>query len=218
MTNVWGSPEKVTRRARLFEIGISVLESEGWKVERVERSGKPSLRRITKDGRSLLATIRTTQDRWIAFPRNPDDTGWGTLSEVDVVVAVSVDDADNPRFAWVHLLDGDEMRDRYDRTYAARLGAQHEIPNGRGVWLSLYHDEATSPPSLVGAGAGVVHPPIARVPLDPEEPDMDLVPEPEPAPKKGCCENRPLTIAEAKRRLAIAFGVDPSSIRITVEA
>ena len=27
----------------------------------------------------------------------------------------------------------------------------------------------------------------------------------------------PLTIAEAKRRLAITFGVDPSAIKITVE-
>lgn len=30
-------------------------------------------------------------------------------------------------------------------------------------------------------------------------------------------EEGPLTIAEAKRRLALSFGVDPSAIRITVE-
>jgi hypothetical protein len=31
-------------------------------------------------------------------------------------------------------------------------------------------------------------------------------------------EDKPLTIAEAKRRLAMTLGVNPSSIKITVEA
>jgi len=31
-------------------------------------------------------------------------------------------------------------------------------------------------------------------------------------------KDKPLTIAEAKRRLAQTFGVEPSSIKITVEA
>src|SRR5207253_15564 len=130
-------------------------------------SGKSSVRRITKNGKSKVVSIRTTQDTYIAFPRTQDDKAWVTLSEVDAVVAVSVDDGDNPKFALVHMLPGDEMRDRFDRTYAARKSANHTIPLGRGVWLSLYLDEATSPPHLVGAGAGIAHPPIVRVPLEP---------------------------------------------------
>ena len=61
-----------------------------------------------------------------------------TLSEVDAVVAVSVDDYYNPRFAQVHMIDGNEMRERFDRACAARLKAGHAIPLGRGVWVSLY--------------------------------------------------------------------------------
>jgi hypothetical protein len=42
-------------------------------------------------------SIRTTQNQWIAFPRRLDNKGWGTLSDVDVVLAVSVDDVEQPK-------------------------------------------------------------------------------------------------------------------------
>ena len=83
------------------------------------------------------------------------------------MVAASVDDKENPHFANIHLLPGDEMRDRFNRTYEARLKAGHTIPVGRGVWLSLYANESFSPVHHVGAGAGNKYPPFAKVPLDP---------------------------------------------------
>jgi hypothetical protein len=111
------------------------------------------------------------------------------------------------------MLPGDEMRDRFNRTYVARLKAGHTIPVGRGVWLSLYADESSNPVHHVGAGAGNKYPPFAKIPLDPAalisaDNDTD---EEEPKAEES------LSIAEAKRRLAITFGVDPSSIKIIVE-
>ncbi len=219
MTNVYGRPEKVTRKSRLFQIGLDTLEKHGWKVERVPGAGKSSLRKITKNGKSQLVSVRTTQDTSIAFPRTQDDSAWVTLSEVDAVLAVSVDDPHNPTCAKVHMLPGDEMRDRFDRTYAARRKAGHVIPFGRGVWLALYFKEASAPPSYVGAGAGLKHPPLEIVPLAPgdlAEPDTEIR-EAEPTTSPAATDDSPLTIPEAKRRLAITFGVDPSSIKITVE-
>lgn len=218
MANVYGRPEKVATKARLFEIGVKALEGAGWKVERVQGSGKSSVRRITKGTASKIVSIRTTQDTWIAFPRIEKDKGWRTLDEVAAVVPVSVDDPQNPKFAKVHLIDGDEMRDRFNRAYAARKKAGHSIQLGRGVWVSLYLEESANPVNRVGAGAGLNHPPIATVPLnaaadvptgDAGENEVD---------EEGRAEvEAPLTIAEAKRRLAITFGVDPSAIKITVE-
>ncbi len=229
MTNVFGSPEKVRLRKRLFQIGIEALEDKGWKVERIPRRGKSSLRRITKGTTSREVAIRTTQDTYIAFPRDETDTGWVTLSDVDAVVAVSVDDRESPKFARVHMIEGDDMRDRFDRAYAARLAAGHTIPIGRGVWVPLYIDDAPSPPSHVGGGAGNGDAEIARVPLHLDElrgavrsartpeveerSDADLV-EPEDIDD----HSEPLTIGEAKRRLALSLGVNASNIRITVEA
>lgn len=211
MTNVFGTPEKGPMRNRLFQIGLETLHQQGWKVERIPRIGKSSVRRITKGGKSQKVSIRTSQDTWVAFPRNKKDNGWVTLSDVDVVLAVSVDDFGDPKFAQVHMIEGDEMRQRFDRAYAARIAAGYTIPLGRGVWVSLYGTDANDPVTHVGAGAGLDHPPIARIPL---EPDSEVTVE----TKDVDDEDKPLTIAEAKRRLAMTLGVNPSSIKITVEA
>jgi hypothetical protein len=211
MTNVFGKPQKVKLRRRLFEIGVRALEKDGWKVERMQGTGKSSVRRITRGAERKLVSIRTTQDTWIAFPRDNADKKWVTLSEVDAVVAVSVDDTEKPDFAQVHFIEGDEMRDRFERAYRARKAAGHKLPLGRGVWLSLYQPEAQDPTNRVGAGAGLDHPPIACVPLS----DTARHKSEEPPIRET---NTPLAIADAKRRLALTFGVDPENVKITIEA
>jgi hypothetical protein len=213
MTNVYGSPEKVTMKAALFGAAISALEKDDWKVERVAGSGKSSVRRITRGAVSKVVSIRTTQDRSIAFPRIEGDKSWRTLDEVDAVVAASVDDKEDPHFANIHLLPGDEMRDRFNRTYEARLKAGHTIPVGRGVWLSLYANESSSPVHHVGAGAGNEHPPFAKVPLD----ATTLISADNEVDEEESKSDEGLTIPEAKRRLGITFGVHPSCIKIIVE-
>jgi hypothetical protein len=212
MTNVYSTPEKVSLKRRLFSIGVEVLEREGYKVEREYGSGKASVRRVTKNGKEMLVSIRTTQDRHIAYPRKRDNSGWLTLDDIDMVVAVSVDKGESPKNAWVHFLPADEMRDRFNRAYKARVAAGRKIPLGRGVWLSLYKPEANDPPDLVGAGAGLKHPKIAVIPLAassvPSAAASTSVEPPLPN----------LTIPEAKRLLARSLGVSESSIKITVEA
>jgi hypothetical protein len=214
MTNVFGTPEKVVRRDRLFEIALETLNEEGWNIERIPAVGKSSVRRITKGGKSRKVSIRTSQNGWIAFPRNSSDNGWVTLSDVDVVLAVSVDSADDPKFGQVHMIEADEVRQRFDRAYAARIAAHYVIPLGRGVWLPLYHPDANEPVTHAGGGMGLDHPAIARIPLEPEESDRDF----SAKTKDLDSSDRPLTIGEAKRRLAVTLGVDPSNIKITVEA
>ena len=209
MTNVFAHEGKVQLRKRLFQIGLQALKKEGWQIERVQGSGKASLRRVTKGGVSKLVSIRTTQDK--------QDTDFVTLSDVDLVLAVSVDDANEPCFAQAHLIDGDEMRDRYDRAYQARLDAGHSIPVGRGVWVSLYQQEAQTPVNRIGAGAGLAHPAILRTPLDGPVPDEPGEADGFEEADSGIIEEN-LTIAEAKHRLAMTFGVDPSSVKITIEA
>jgi hypothetical protein len=149
---------------------------------------------------------------WIASPKregqrlgNPFGRGWCGGRRFGR-------SADDPKFAQVHMMEADEMRLRFDRAYAARKAADYEIPLGRGVWVSLYDRDSTDPVTHVGAGAGLDHPPIARVQLEPEASDIG-------AETKGSDNSdKPLTIGEAKRRLAMTLGVDPSNIKITVEA
>ena len=89
MTDVSKTPEKNRIRRALVNAALTTLEQQGWKIARVKGGGKGRVRRITKNGKSQLAVIRTTQDQFLAFPRNEDDTGWVTLDEMDLVVAAS---------------------------------------------------------------------------------------------------------------------------------
>src|SRR5438105_1764227 len=108
MTNIFGTPVKAQVKERLFEVGIEVLQQQGWKVEKIPGFGKSSVRLITKNGESRKVSIRTTQDQWIAFPRNVPNGGWVTLSDVDAVLPVSVDNVENPKVALVHMIEADE--------------------------------------------------------------------------------------------------------------
>ena len=217
MTNVSATSEKVTIRGKLFQAALTALKDEGWSVERISGSGKASVRRIIKGKIAKIVSIRTTQDRWVAFPRTPDDDAWATLQDVDWVVASSVDDRDNPQFALVHMIPGDEMRRRFDKAYAARRKANHVVPVGRGVWLSLYEKDANEPVSYVGGGIGLAYPAIARIPLSDTSGDSASQAADDDSGDSGDAEV-PLTIAEAKRRLALSLGVNESDIKITISS
>jgi hypothetical protein len=213
MTNVFKTPEKGRLKTRLFAIALETLRSQGWKIDRIPGGGA-SVRLITKLGEKVRISIRTTQDQWIAFPRRLDDKGWGTLSDVDAVLAVSVDDVAHPAAAVVHWIGADDMRARFDRTYKARLKAGHRIPLGRGVWLPLYIADDHSTARHAGGGAGLDHPEIARVPLNGASSAPEEMDKPEDTDREG----KLLTIAEAKRRLALTLGVPEASIKISVKA
>ena len=109
MTDVSSTPEKKRIRRALVNAGLATLEAQGWKVARVKGGGKSRIRRISKNGKTHLAVIRTTQDQFLAFPRNEDDTGWVTLDEMNYVVAASVDDMENPEHV-AATLDGADGR------------------------------------------------------------------------------------------------------------
>jgi hypothetical protein len=220
MTNIFKNPAKRNIKKRLLEIALQTLRSEGWEVERT--AGGASVRLIRKGNTSHRVSVRTTQDQWIAFPRRANDKGWVTLSDVDVVVVASVDDADNPQAARVHWLNADKLLARFDRAYKTRKEAGHTIPLARGIWIPLYIAEDGNP-RYAGGGAGLDAPEIARVPLAVTNTRGESQMPAQAAlawPRGNGTEDydKPLTIAEAKRRLALTFGVPETSIKISVEA
>ena len=228
MTNVSGTPKKRATRRGLFALAVQTLEKEGWAVTRVPRGGKASLRQITRGREVHKVSIRTTQDTWIAFPRDRSGKdGWVTLDDVDFVVAASVNDKVNPTEARIHMIPGDEARDRFNRAYAARKAAHHTLPAGRGIWVSLYERDAKDPVTHVGAGAGLAHPAIGVLDLTKsslptggeEDVDDEVDDSEEGAPPAAAAPTveAPLTLPDAKRRLAASLGVPESAIKITIE-
>ncbi len=226
MTNVSGTPKKRATRSGLFAFAVETLEKEGWAVTRIPRGGKASLRQITRGKEVHRVSIRTSQDAWIAFPRMTDGTGWVTLSDVDYVVAVSVNDRHNPTTARVHIIPADDARARFDRAYAARKAAKHTLPDGRGIWLSLYEKDSPEPVSHVGGGMGLKYPALATLDLTKSslpsaaqgsEAEADEEDEAESESTAAEIDTPTLTIPEAKRRLAEALGVPESAVKITIE-
>jgi len=232
MTNIYATPEKVQYAKRLFEIGIEYLEGQGYEVSRVPRAGKKSLRRVKKGAEEFNVAIRTSQDQWFAFPRDGGTGKWMGMDDVDVqrviVVALNTREEGKEKIALVHEFPASEVRDRLNRNYEARYLANPSVDISHGNWISLYHKEASEPTSFVAAGIGLAFPPVDRIPLfgtvsvDVEEEDLkgadglvDTASVAAPTPVAPLDEG--LTIPEAKRRLALTFGVDPSAIKITVE-
>ncbi|KTR06896.1 hypothetical protein NS365_05530 [Aureimonas ureilytica] len=228
MTNVFATPAKIQTGKRLFDIGIEYLESEGYEITRVPKAGKKSLRRVAKNGREFNVAVRTSQDQWFAFPRG-DDGSWLGMDDVDVerviVVALNTREEGKEQIGLVHDFPASEVRDRLNRNYAARLASNPDLDISHGNWISLYGVEAKEPISLVGAGIGLKHKPVARIPLlgtsaETELDDEDYLEADESGENETveASADEGLTIPEAKRRLAITLGVDPSAIKISIEA
>jgi hypothetical protein len=209
-------PIKTSNRRKLFDLGQRALEEAGWRVERVQGISKSSVRRIVKDDKQYTVSIRTTQNTWIAFPRDEDDAGWVTLDDVDYVVAVTVDKKENPKECMVFMVEGDEMRARFNRAYQARLDAgRKRMPGRQGMWVSMFEPEDPNRPQSVGGGIALGKEPLLTEPIQaqPEADPSDGLPAALPAHGEA-----PLTIAEAKLRLSESLGVAPDKIKILIEA
>lgn len=228
MGDIFGRPEKITYAKSLFQIGLKYLEGLGYEIRKVPKAGKKSLREILKDGNTSRVVIRTSQDQWFAFPRDADGQ-WLGLDDVGaervIVVVLNTRDEDADKVAFVHDFTADAVRKRLNLNYKARIKAGYSVRDHIGNWISLYGEYDKSTASLAGAGIGNEYKPVDRIPLnfegieavETEEVETEDAPITETQKLAVAPSSEGLTIPEAKRRLAITFGVDPSNIKITVE-
>jgi hypothetical protein len=196
-------------------------------LDRVPGRGLSNIWTITKNGKSQKASIRTTRDRWFAFPPLDNSKKWKTLDEVDTVIVAAVDDRHDPENVEVYIFPATEVRERFNAAFAARTGAGQTVRINFGMWVGLDQDTRKIPAS-VGSGIVDQYQPVAVFPIVDLIADSGAVDESalevvadagEDAVVAGAVDNEPpLTIVEAKRRLALTFGVKSENIKITVEA
>ena len=89
------------------------LEGAGLAPKRVPGRGRSNIWEVEENGRRMRVSIRTTKDRWFAFPPLEKGTKWKTLDDVDIVVVAAVDDPDDPRQVEVYRFDAEEVRKRF---------------------------------------------------------------------------------------------------------
>ncbi len=149
----------------MVSAAVEGAKRAGYELERQPGRGLSNTYRVTKDGKDKIASVRTTRDRWIAFPPLDGGTRWKTLDDVELVLVAAVDDHQNPQNVDVYLFPADEVRKRFDASYAARVANGHTVRNDYGMWVKL---DAGDPAVVTQTGAGLAedYPRIARFTID----------------------------------------------------
>jgi hypothetical protein len=145
----------------------------GYALERQPGRGLSNVYEATKDGKMHIVSVRTTRDRWIAFPPLDGGKSWKTLDDVDLVLVSAVDDRVNPQNVDVYLFPGAEVRKRFGAAYAARIANGNTIPDNYGMWIMLDKGDDKIP-GQVGHSLAVDYPSIARFTIDELEAEPDL--------------------------------------------
>lgn len=157
----------------MVSAALKGAEQCGYTLSRKPGRGLSNTYEMTKDDETQVASVRTTRDRWIAFPPLDGGKRWKTLDDVDTVLVSAVDDKENPQEVDVYLFPADEVRRRFDASYAARIEQGHTVRDDYGMWVTL--DEGDdSVPSQVGHSLAIDYPAIARFTIDELEEELDL--------------------------------------------
>lgn len=149
----------------LVSAAVEAAKGCGYALKRQPGRGLSNTWEVFKGGETKIASVRTTRDRWIAFPPLEDGKRWKTLDDVDLVLVAAVDDHKNPQNVEVYLFPADVVRARFDASYAARIEQGHIVRDNYGMWVMLDagdHQVA----SQVGSGLAVEYPAIARYSID----------------------------------------------------
>ena len=186
------------------------------------------IRDRTKDGKTQTASIRTTRDRWVAFPPLDDGKRWKTLDDVDLVLVAAVDDRLNPQNVDVYLFPADEVKKRFDASYAARIENGHTVRNNYGMWVMLDKgDDAVI--SQVGHGIAEEYPRIANFSIDELEGTVskdvrkmadEAAPEPEeaiPADAAPPLNTVADVLAFAREKIAVLTGMPGDTIKLDLK-
>lgn len=215
MNTQFKSRPAAERRRMLVDAAIRTLAKTNAELRRLPGRGKSNVWEIEEGGEVKRVAIRTTQDRWFAFPPMENGSKWKTLSDVDVVIVASVDNRKDPRHVQVYRFDADEVRKRFKESHEARTEAGQSEPDGYGMWVGLDEDHRRLPAS-VGSGIAAEHPPIATYPLD-----QGAAKEPGPAGERDEGEvpgSEPETIAAvmsfARARIAELSGVPEEAVKL----
>ncbi len=148
-------------------------------------------------------------------------TVWKTLDDVEIVIVATVDDREEPENIDVYMFPADEVRKRFDASYAARIQAGQTVKDDFGMWVALDRDDRGIPAS-VGTGIIERYKSIATYAIkdliaDEPEPATDDV---EPADTVAVPKSLP-TIAEvmawARERVAQIAGVGIESVRLDLK-
>lgn len=151
MNNLLKDLSETVRWRLLVDAAKKAAEGQGYSLTRVPGRGLSNVWNITKGSKTKVASIRTTRDRYIAFPPLQGGAKWKTLDDVETVIVATVDSKEHPENVEVYIFPADDVRKRFNAAYAARSKDGQTIKDNFGMWLGLDRDDRGLA-SSVGAG------------------------------------------------------------------
>ena len=148
----------------LLRAAITAAEQTGLRLKRVSGRSHVWVAEAPNGGSHRLA-IRTSKNRWFAFPPLHGGKGWLTLDDVDLVIVGAVNNVATPTRIEVFLFDSGEVRQSFCAAYAARQAGGHVVTDGFGMWIKLDRDNSNNAIN-VGCGLAAKHKRIADLPID----------------------------------------------------
>jgi hypothetical protein len=219
MTDQFEHMQKKDKRRVLVGAALQAAEQHGLTLTKLPGRGKSNVWEARGNGKSQRISIRTSKNRWFAFPPLNRGKKWKTLDDVDVVMVAAVDNRDDPRRAMVYRFDAKEVRKHFDAAYAARASAGRTIKDGFGMWINLDDDRRRTPVS-VGAGLAAAHKPISVFTIDELLASTANVDVDEESEDEGDTTG-PETIAEvidwARQHIAQFSGVPAESVKLDLK-
>lgn len=200
---------------------------QGYTLKKQPGRGLSNTYQLTKDGKTQIASVRTTRDRWVAFPPLDGGKRWKTLDDVELVLVAAVDDRLNPQSVDVYFFPAEEVRKRFDASYAARIENGHTVRDNYGMWVMLDKgDDAVV--TQVGHGIAEDYPPIANFSIDELEGKVSgdvgkMADEGAPEPDQDVAQAGPAlnTVADvlafAREKIAVLTGIPADAIKFDLK-
>lgn len=207
----------------LVDAAKKALREQGYTMSRIPGRGLSNVWHISKGGKTQVASIRTTRDRYIAYPPLDGGKRWKTLDDVDVVVAASVNDKHDPEKIEVYVFPADEVRKRFNDAYAARTADGQTTRDNFGMWVGLDFDKRGIA-SSVGAGIIEAYKPVGmyRI-LDLLQEGSDEADTPPEANEAASAPSEPVmttisdVMAWARDRVAQLAGVRIEAVKLDLK-
>lgn len=225
MANSWN---ELSETARIWQVLVYAAKKgageAGYTMARVPGRGLSNVWNVQKDGKTQVAAIRTTRDRYIAFPPLEHGKKWKTLNDVDLVIVAATDAKKDPKNVEVYIFPANDVRKRFDESYAARIKDGHVVRDNFGMWLGLDPDHRPTP-SHVGSGIIKNYKRVGLYPMETvlaeakaltwsdDDVELELAPEGD--------EVQPTTIAEvmdwAREHVARIAGVRVEAVKLDLK-
>lgn len=211
----------------MVSAALEGAKQAGYSMKRQPGRGLSNTYEMTKGGETQIASVRTTRDRYIAFPPLEGGAKWKTLDAADLVLVSAVDDAGNPQNVDVYLFPADEVRKRFDASYAARIANGHTVRDNFGMWVMIDKGDSEIA-SQVGHSLAIDYPAIARFSIDELEAGVEpetkqMADEAAPEPEEEVAADAPAlaTVADvlafARERIATLTGMPADVIKLDLK-